>query len=114
MNYKQLYAQAMDAVYHGERYWLDDEDEAILKQTNREFEQVSPLEQLFHCYFRSTDSEDEGEWLTAMQIMNYLQTKTKDKLAINKVAQFGRTLQKLNIACRKSMKGTLYHLEKLG
>lgn len=113
INYKQLYAQAMDAVYHGERYWLDDEDEAILKQTNREFEQVSPLEQLFHCYFRSTDSEDEGEWLTAMQIMNYLQTKTKDKLAINKVAQFGRTLQKLNIACRKSMKGTLYHLEKL-
>ena len=114
INYKQLYAQAMDAVYHGERYWLDDEDEAILKQTNREFEQVSPLEQLFHCYFRSTDSEEDGEWLTAMQIMNYLQTKTKDKLAINKVAVFGRTLQKLNIPCRKSMKGTQYYLEKLG
>lgn len=115
INYKQLYAQAMDAVCHGERYWLDDQDEAILKQTNQEFEQVSPLEQLFHCYFRSADSEEEeGEWLTAMQIMNYLQTKTKDKLAINKVAQFGRALQKLNIPCRKSYKGTLYHLEKLG
>ena len=114
INYKQLYAQAMDAVCHGERYWLDDQDEAILKQTNREFEQASPLEQLFHCYFRSADSEEEGAWLTAMQIMNYLQTKTKDKLAINKVAQFGRTLQKLNIPCRKSYKGTLYHLEKLG
>lgn len=114
INYKQLYAQAMDAVCRGERYWLDDKDEAILKQTNQEFEQVSPLEQLFHCYFCPADSETEGEWLTAMQIMNYLQTKTKDKLAINKVAQFGRTLQKLNIPCRKSMKGTLYHLEKLG
>ena len=52
INYKQLYAQAMEAIYKGERYWLDDEDEKILKQTNREFEQASPLEQLFHCYLR--------------------------------------------------------------
>lgn len=114
INYKQLYAQAMDALYHGERYWLDDEDEAVLKQTNREFEQISPLEQLFHCYLCPVDLEkEEGEWLTAMQIMNYLQTKTRDKLAISKVAQFGRTLQKLNIPCKKSMRGTLYHLEKV-
>nr|WP_302830264.1 BT4734/BF3469 family protein [uncultured Bacteroides sp.] len=114
INYKQLYAQAMDAIYHGERYWLDDEDEAILKQTNQEFEQETPLEQLFHCYFRSTDlKEDEGEWLTAMQIMDYLQTKTKDKLAINKVGRFGRTLQKLNIPCKRTYKGTVYHLQRL-
>ena len=62
INYRQLYAQAMNAVCYRERYWLDDAD------------------------------TEEGEWLTAMQIINYLQTKTKDKLAINKVAVFGRTL----------------------
>ena len=38
----RLYAQAMDAIAKGERYWLDDSDEAILKQTNREFEQPTP------------------------------------------------------------------------
>ena len=113
INYKQLYAQAMEAIYKGERYWLNDEDENILKQTNREFEQVSPLEQLFHCYLNPVEEEMEGEWLTAMQILNYLQTKTRDKLAINKVGQFGRALQKLNIPCRKSRKGTLYHLMKV-
>ena len=113
INYKQLYAQAMEAIYKGERYWLNDEDENILKQTNREFEQASPLEQLFHCYLNPVEEEMEGEWLTAMQILNYLQTKTRDKLAINKVGQFGRALQKLNIPCRKSRKGTLYHLMKV-
>ena len=60
----------MDAIYHGERYWLNDEDEAVLKKTNSEFEQISPLEQLFHCYFGPVDLDKEGEWLTAMQIMN--------------------------------------------
>ena len=113
INYKQLYAQAMEAIYKGERYWLNDEDENILKQTNREFEQASPLEQLFHCYLNPVVEEMEGEWLTAMQILSYLQTKTRDKLAISKVGQFGRALQKLNIPCRKSRKGTLYHLVKV-
>ena len=113
INYKQLYAQAMDALRHGERYWLNDEDEAILRQSNREFEQTSPLEQLFHCYFRPAEPEEEGEWLTAMQIMNLLQTKTKDKIALNKVAPFGRTLQKLKIPCKRSMRGTLYHLKRV-
>ncbi len=113
INYKQLYAQAMEAIYKGERYWLDDEDEKILKQTNREFEQASPLERLFHCYLNPVEEEMEGEWLTAMQILSYLQTKTRDKLAISKVGQFGRALQKLNIPCRKSRKGTLYHLVKV-
>lgn len=89
INYKQLYAQAMEAIYKGERYWLDDEDEKILKQTNREFEQASPLEQLFHCYLRPAEEEEGGEWMTSMQILNYLQTKTRDRLAINKVAVFG-------------------------
>ena len=115
INYRQLYAQAMEAIYKGERYWLNDEDEQILKQTNREFEQTSPLEQLFHCYLRPAEEGEEGsEWMTAMQILNYLQTKTRDKLAINKVAQFGRMLQQLNIPSYRSYRGTLYHLVKIG
>ena len=114
INYKQLYAQAMDAIYKGERYWLNDEDEAILKETNRDFEQVSPLEQLFHCYFRVTEEEREGEWLTAMEIFNYLQQKTRDKLSVSKIGHFGRSLKKLDIPCKKTNRGTVYHLVRLG
>lgn len=51
----------MEAIYKGERYWLNDEDENILKQTNREFEQASPLEQLFHCYLNPVEEEMEGD-----------------------------------------------------
>ena len=100
--------------YKGERYWLNDEDEAILKETNRDFEQVSPLEQLFHCYFRVTEEEREGEWLTAMEIFNYLQQKTRDKLSVSKIGHFGRSLKKLDIPCKKTNRGTVYHLVRLG
>ncbi len=114
INYRQLYAQAMHDIYKGERYWLDDKDEAILKQTNRDFEQVTPLEQLFSSYFQPAESEEAGEWLTAMEIFNYLQTKTRDRLSISKIACFGRSLRKLDIPCKKSNWGTVYLLEKVG
>lgn len=51
IDYRQLYAQAMTLLYQQERYWLNDEDEAVLRQSNSEFEQISPLEHLFHCNF---------------------------------------------------------------
>lgn len=62
IDYRQLYAQAMTLLYQQERYWLNDEDEAVLRQSNSEFEQISPLEHLFHCNFSSatTDEEENG------------------------------------------------------
>ena len=113
INYRQLYAQALNAVAKGERYWLDDADEAILKRTNREFEQLTPLEQLFHSHFRAAEEDEEGQWMMPMQIISALQTKTRDRLAINKVAVFGRTLKKLEIPNKKSRQGTLYHVMPL-
>ena len=96
----------MDAIAKGERYWLDDSDEAILKQTNREFEQPTPLEQLFLCHFHPAENEEEGDWMTPMEILSFLQTKTKDRLSINKVALFGRALHKLGISSSRKTKGT--------
>ena len=112
INYRQLYAQAMDTIAKGERYWLDDSDEAILKQTNREFEQPTPLEQLFLCHFHPAENEEEGDWMTPMEILSFLQTKTKDRLSINKVALFGRALHKLGISSRRKTRGTEYHVVK--
>ncbi|MCI1647866.1 MAG: DUF3874 domain-containing protein [Bacteroides sp.] len=110
INYRQLYAQAVDAIAGGERYWLDDSEESILKQANQEFEQPTPLEQLFLCHFRAAETEEEGVWMTPMEILSFLQTKTKDRLSINKVAYFGRTLRKLDIVSRRRNRGTEYHI----
>ena len=91
--------------------WIDS-DEAILKQTNREFEQPTPLEQLFLCHFHPAENEEEGDWMTPMEILSFLQTKTKDRLSINKVALFGRALHKLGISSRRKTRGTEYHVVK--
>lgn len=113
INYRQLYAQAMTLIYHGERYWLDDKDEAVLRQTNQEFEQISPLEELYRCCFSSAENEDEGEWITPMEMFTYMQTKTRDKLVISKLGAFGRILRKLDVPWKRTKRGTVYHVVRL-
>lgn len=113
IDYRQLYAQAMQLLYKNERYWLNDENEEVLRKNNTEFEQISPLEQLFKCHFSSATIEKKAEWLTAMEIFNYLQKHTREKLSINKINWFGRILRKLDIPQKASSKGTLYHVVKL-
>jgi len=63
--------------------------------------------------FSSATIEKKAEWLTAMEIFNYLQKHTREKLSINKINWFGRILRKLDIPQKASSKGTLYHVVKL-
>ena len=113
INYQQLYAQAVHSVMHGERYWLDDTDEALLKESNEEFRQVSPMEQLFLCHFTLTTPEKrDGEWMMVMEIFNYLQGKIKEKLPIKNSTHLGRLLQKLEIPHKRVEKGSAYYLKK--
>ena len=69
----------MQLLYKNERYWLNDEDEAVLRQSNSEFEQISPLEHLFHCNFSSATSEKKEEGRPLMKIFNYPKGHTHKK-----------------------------------
>ena len=113
IDYQQLYAQAMYEIYHGERYWFDDKDEAILTQANREFEQTPPAIQLFYRYFKAAKEDGEGEYLSPVEILDYLQKRTTITLSSGKAYHFGRLLQKEKIPCKHTNKGTVYRVTKL-
>ena len=113
VNYTQLYAQAFHAVMHGERYWLDDADEALLRESNEEFRQVSPLEHLLLSRFSvASPEEGDGEWLMAMDIFKCLQKETREKLPMGRVNHLGRLLKKWDVPNKRVGKGSLYYLKK--
>ena len=113
VNYDQLYAQAFHAVMHGERYWLDDTDEALLKESNEEFRQVTPLEHLLQSRFSVASPEKgDGEWLMTMDIFNGIQEGIREKLPIGKLTHLGRLLKKWNVPNKRTEKGSLYYLKK--
>ena len=114
VNYDQLYAQAFHAVMHGERYWLDDADEALLTESNEEFRQVSPLEHLLQsCFSVASPEKEDGEWLMTLEIFNTLQEGIREKLPIGKLNHIGRLLKKWDVPNKRTGKGSLYYLKKL-
>lgn len=108
INYEQLYAQAMYELEHGERYWFDEQDELIMTENNREFEQVPAEEQLFYKYFRPAGEEEEGEWLSPAEILEEIQKNSKLSISGKKVSVFGRILQKQGVRSRRTRRETEY------
>ena len=100
--------------YAAERYWFDDTDEVILKENNREFEQISPIEQLFHCHFRLPKEEEKGEWMSPIQVLEILHAKNSTtKLTEGYAKYFGRILKKNGVESKHTNKGVVYLIVKL-
>ncbi len=108
IDYEQLYAQAMYELDHGERYWFDHNDERIMTENNREFEQVPAEEQLFYRYFRPAEEKEEGEWLSPAEILEEIQRNSKLPISGKRVSVFGRILQKHGVRSRRTRRGTEY------
>lgn len=110
IDYDQLYAQAMEALYHNERYWFDEKEEALMTEANREFEQSPAIEQLFLVYFRVAEEGEEGEWLLAVDILQRIQKMSKMKVSAKQVNHFGRILQRLGVQSYRKTRGVYYHV----
>jgi predicted P-loop ATPase len=110
IDYEQLYAQAMAALYHNERYWFDEKEEAILTEANQEFEQSPAIEQLFLVYYRAAEDEEEGEWLLAADLLQRIQKASKMKFSSGQVNYFGRILRRLGVKSHRKTHGVYYHV----
>lgn len=107
-DYDQLYAQALYEIQHGERYWFDADEEALLMKKNQEFEVLPPAEQLFMQYYHAPKKGEKAQKLLAAEIFTQLQKKSGMKLTATKIVHFGRILKKLNIPSKKANNGTYY------
>ena len=109
LNYEQLYAQAMQALEQGEKSYFDAAETAVIMQSNRQFEQVSPIKQCFLEVFEPTNDVEKGEYLTATAIFNILKQEIGSSLQITSLHRFGRELQNIEgLTSKKTRFGTEY------
>lgn len=113
IDYRQLYAQAMQALNTGERYWMDDADEAALTRANRRFEQQTPVEVALCSMLQPAPSDSEGEELTLIEIAELLNARSKTlklKLTAGVVSNLGKLMQKYKFTYRRTNRGKLYRV----
>lgn len=106
---RQLYAQVLDALERGERYWFDDQDTQALMEHNEQYEQHSPAEQLFHECFAPAATEADGLWMTAAAIFSELRKQAGAAIPTTALATFGRVLAHVDgLQHRRSCHGSEY------
>lgn len=114
IHYGQLYAQAKTALRKGERYWLNNEDEKILNESNAAFEQLHPEEQYLLRLFRPASiDESQGQWLSPIEILRYIQDQGKIKSSHTTITFFGRILRKHRFPRKHTSTGNVYKVEYL-
>ena len=113
-DYRQLYAQAVQLIEQGERYWFDDSDVEQIMENNRGNMRLETAEIVFHDLFAPARPEDSGaQWLTTTALIDEIRRHVGSRVAVSP-AQFGRYLMALpGIESRRSNQGTKYCLKPL-
>lgn len=112
-NYKQLYAQAVYELDHGERYWFDDKETEAVMRHNRQFQLRSEALTFFHEYFDTPQHEQDGEWMTAATILSEVKHRARGVLkVVPSVNKFARELRSLHGIQHRPMRDNHYYLVK--
>ena len=74
LNHRQLFAQVLHLLNHGERYWLDDDEIKELLKENEPFQRTVALEEMIAETFRKP-KEGEGRWWGTTEILNLFASK---------------------------------------
>lgn len=108
-DYRQLYAQAVQLLEQGERYWFDDNDVAEIMENNRPNLQLETAELAFHDLFSvAMPDEDGAEWMTTTALIEEVRRHLGSRVALSPV-HFGRYLMALpDMVTRRTNQGTKY------
>lgn len=121
IDYRQLYAQALHMINKGMRYWINDEDELLIRSTNKRFEVHTPLEDHFLSAFSSGNemgaelaSTNESEWLSLPEIMEeLLHLPSFNKRTDCNLVRLGKILTKLGIQKQRRTNGIFYLVKRI-
>ena len=104
-NYEQLYAQAMQALHKHEPYFFGPAETQQIMEWNRKFSVKTAAEQFFLDYFEPATNEDDGEWISASAIFEYLKQKVGiSLLKPANVSAFGRMLSNMSTLRKRETK----------
>jgi predicted P-loop ATPase len=90
INHPQLFAQVLQMVINGERYWLEDDEIALLMKENEPYQRTVPLEEMIAETFRKP-KEGEGRWWGTSEILTLFASKyayfDAEKMSSNKLGR---------------------------
>lgn len=113
IDHRQLYAQLLAEVEKGERYYFTKEEEAEMQRMNERYYRLTPLEQLICQFFRVPVEGEEGQQLSASQLMTQLSPHAPSLLRGVSETTFGTKLRRLGFQKDHLHGGNFYTVVRL-
>lgn len=113
IDHRQLYAQLLEEVERGERYYFTKEEEAEMQRVNERYYRLTPLEQLVCQFFRVPAEGEEGQQLSASQLMTQLSPHAPSLLRSVSETSFGKMLRRLGFQKDHLHSGNFYTVVRL-
>ena len=108
IEHKQLYAQLKQEVLHGERDYLNKEEEKEIQRRNKAYYRQSPLEDVFHACFRRPTPTEEGDWLTASEMFRMMNRRNASALRGISAKQLSFRLTAMGFKPKHTANGNRY------
>lgn len=113
IDHRQLYAQLLEEVERGERYYFTKEEEAEMQRVNERYYRLTPLEQLVCQFFRVPAEGEECQQLSASQLMTQLSPHAPSLLRSVSETTFGTKLRRLGFQKDHLHNGNFYTVVRL-
>ena len=115
LNHRQLYAQLMQELNEGCRYWLDDEEIAVLMEENSRFERTVDLVEMIAATFRKPKEPKGGRLWTLQEVNDLLSSRFRNYDKTTSFEKLGRMLsnQPFGFANERSVNCSRYRMEEI-
>ncbi|MBR6550136.1 MAG: DUF3874 domain-containing protein, partial [Paludibacteraceae bacterium] len=90
--------------------YLNKEEEKEVQRRNKAYYRQSPLEDVFHAYFRHPRGDEEGEWFTAAEMFRILSKRNASALRGISAKQLSFRLTAMGFKPRHTDHGNYYQV----
>lgn len=109
IDYDQLYAQLTQEVFSGARYWLNEEETAVLMQQNEGYRSMTDLSEMIDATFCAAKDEEDGRFMSTYELIDILEERFPDiNRTANLNAELGKALRAKHFAFHKKNTGITY------
>ena len=77
VQHDQLYAQLMQEIQQGERYWLTKDEERALMEHNLQYQRLNGLGEMLMAVIQKPREADEGRWVSLKELSALLKSRFK-------------------------------------
>ncbi len=77
VQHDQLYAQLMQEIQQGERYWLTKDEERALMEHNLQYQRLNGLGEMLMAVIQKPRQADEGQWVSLKELSALLKSRFK-------------------------------------